>query len=262
MSLRQMITGNTEMKKITGTGKYVLKVVAATSGVILVFIFLMLGVFRFLSSGKADSARKKPELDFDLIQVDKPAMQPAYLSKNNNSRPGTPLDVVRGIVVHYTANPGTDAMANRNYFESRKEQPEEQENKVSSHFIIGLDGKILCCVPENEIAYASNDRNADTLSIECCHPDGTGRFNRETYQSLVHLVAYLCDKYRLEKENVIRHYDVTGKKCPKYMVEHPEEWNAFRDAVVAYLKKSVRQKQTGSAGRRIIVGSAEKAMGQ
>lgn len=224
------------MKTYWKKKKYLLTVILATSGVLLFFIFLLLGILHIFSQRKESS--QKGKLDYAAIQVVKPEMKEVFLTKNRNSRPGTSLNTVHGVVVHYTANPGTDAMANRNYFESRKEQPDKQENKVSSHFIIGLDGRILCCVPENEIAYASNDRNADTLSIECCHPDKTGQFSDATYQSLIHLVAYLCDKYELQQNQIIRHYDVTGKNCPKYMVEHPKAWKKFQDEVLAYLKKS------------------------
>ncbi len=223
------------MKRMTKKNEYFLAVVLAALGVTLLFVCLVVGIFRGIFSGK--EVVKKPEIDYSVIQVAKPEMQEMYLTKNVNSRPGILLEKVRGVVVHYTANPGTDARANRNYFESRKEEPDEKGNKVSSHFIIGLDGRILCCVPENEIAYASNVRNGDTLSIECCHPDKTGRFNQATYQSLVRLVAYLCDKYELEQSGIIRHYDVTGKKCPKHMVDHPEAWADFKKEVVAYLKK-------------------------
>ena len=77
------------------------------------------------------------------------------------------------------ANPGTDAMANRNYFESRKTLSDDTANKVSSHFIIGLDGTIIQCIPLNEISiHASNNRNSDTISIECCHPDSSGKFSK------------------------------------------------------------------------------------
>lgn len=220
---------------MTKKNKYLLAVIFAALGVTILFVCLVVGIFRGLFSKK--EVVKKLEIDYSVIQVAKPEMQEMYLTKNVNSRPGTPLEKVRGVVVHYTANPGTDARANRNYFESRKEEPDEKGNKVSSHFIIGLDGRILCCVPENEIAYASNVRNADTLSIECCHPDETGQFSRSTYRSLVHLVAYLCDKYELDQAGIIRHYDVTGKKCPKHMVDHPEVWTSFKKDIVAYLKK-------------------------
>ena len=32
-------------------------------------------------------------------------------------------------------------------------------------------------------------------------------------------------------QDVIRHYDVTEKRCPLYYVEHPEAWDAFRTDV-------------------------------
>ena len=87
------------------------------------------------------------------------------------------------------------------------------------------------CIPTWEVAYASNDRNYDTVSIECCHPDATGKFNDETYRSMVQLTAWLCLKFNLTEEDVIRHYDVTGKICPKYFVENEGAWDQFRKDV-------------------------------
>ena len=57
--------------------------------------------------------------------------------------------------------------------------------------------------------------------------DTSGRFTQETYDALVELVSWLCQLYGLEQEDVIRHYDVTGKLCPKYYVDHPDAWDAF-----------------------------------
>ena len=116
-----------------------------------------------------------PELDVQLLTV------------NEFSRPGTPTDKITGVVVHYTANPGSTAQNNRDYFENLKDT---QDNKVSSNFVIGLDGEIIQCIPTSEVAYASNSRNIDTVSIECCHPDESGEFTDATYQSLVELVAF------------------------------------------------------------------------
>lgn len=144
---------------------------------------------------------------------------------NPYSRSGELLSSIDGIVVHYTANPGTTAKQNRNYFAGLADG---SGTSASSHFIIDTDGTILQCVPMSEIAYASNDRNCDTLSIECCHEDESGKFTKETYQSLVKLTAWLCDTYGLETDQVIRHYDVTGKLCPKYYVEHEDKWDTLK----------------------------------
>ena len=168
------------------------------------------------------------ELDNDRIEALKPDIDVELLTVNPYSRPGIETNKITGIVVHYTANPGATAMENRDYFESLKDG---HDTKVSSNFVIGLEGEIVQCVPTWEVAYASNDRNIDTVSIECCHPDDTGEFNDATYQSMVQLCAWLCLKFDLNEEDVIRHYDVTGKNCPKYFVENEAAWQAFRQDV-------------------------------
>ena len=68
----------------------------------------------------------------------------------------------------------------------------------------------------------------------CCHPDESGQFTDATYQSLVQLTGWLCHRFDLSAEDVIRHYDVTGKDCPKYFVEHEDAWVQFRQDVQEY----------------------------
>ena len=174
--------------------------------------------------------RKKTEKEKILPQI---TIQTKLLEKNEFSRPGIPLKKVRGIVIHYTANPGTDAMDNRNYFNNliKSNQNRQQKTYASSHFVIGLEGQIVQCIPLDEIAYASNERNSDTISIECCHPDKTGEFTKATKKSLTELAAYLCLRYDLDPDDIIRHYDVTGKLCPLYFVKHGDEWEKWKKEV-------------------------------
>lgn len=140
------------------------------------------------------------------------------------SRRGQELTAIRDIVIHYVGNPGTSAQANRDYFNS-------PDSSVSSHFVVGLKGEVIQCVPLTEKSSASNHRNADTISIEVCHPDETGAFSEETYEALVRLTAWLCDTAGLGTDNIIRHHDVTGKICPKYFVEHEDAWESFKKDV-------------------------------
>ena len=155
-----------------------------------------------------------------------------FLTQNPYSRPGTYLRKIDGVVIHYVGNPGSTAGANRSYFESLADG--QSGTYASSHFIVGLEGEALQCVPLTEIAYASNDRNADTVSIEVCHPDRSGKFNDVTYQRVAELTGWLCWKFELDpQEDVIRHYDVTGKLCPLYYVEHPDAWEALKGDIAA-----------------------------
>ena len=159
-----------------------------------------------------------------------------YLTVNEWSRPGTELEQIDGVVIHYVGNPGTTAHANRNYFESLSSG--QEGTYASSHFIVGLEGEVIQCVPLTEVAYASNTRNGDTVSIEVCHPDETGAFSPVTYDRVVELTAWLCVRFKLDPEtDVIRHYDVTGKECPRYYVEHPEAWDAFRADVANWMER-------------------------
>ena len=168
-----------------------------------------------------------------LLEARNESFVGAPLDVNEYSRPGIPLEQINGIVIHYTANPGSTAQNNRDYFEGLKDS---HETKVSSHFVVGIEGEIVQCIPSSEIAYASNSRNSDTLSIECCHPDETGKFTDATYTSLVRLTGWLCYRFNLTSEDVIRHYDVTGKICPKYYVDHPEAWEQFKTDVGEQIK--------------------------
>lgn len=166
------------------------------------------------------------------------------LDVNEWSRPGGPLKKVNGVVLHYVGNPGTSAQANRNYFQSLADGA--LETYASSHFIVGLEGEVLQCVPLTEIAYASNSRNGDTVSIEVCHPDEEGEYAPATYGRVVELTAWLCRQFRLDpEEDVIRHYDVTGKRCPLYYVEHPQAWDALRADIAAEMAAQEAAEEDG-----------------
>lgn len=181
-----------------------------------------------------DLVEKKTAPSLKVVE-ESPVLDVQLLTVNEYSRPGIERDQINGIVVHYTANPGSTAKQNRDYFEGLKDS---HITKASAHFIVGLDGEIVQCIPTAEIAYASNDRNGDTISIECCHEGEDGKFNQETYDSLVHLTAWLCGKFGLGADDVIRHYDVTGKACPLYFVEHEDAWDSFKKDVQKYIDKN------------------------
>ncbi len=177
----------------------------------------------------------KPAASVDLKTLEPPAwVKQELLRKNIFSRPDVTMYQVNNIVIHYVANPGATAEANRNYFDSLADQdPQQPGSSASSHFIVGLEGEVIQCIPLDEIAYANAPRNMDTVSIEVCHPDESGVFDDASYQSLVRLTAWLCGELKLSPDDVIRHYDVSGKNCPKYYVEHEDAWKQLRKDIKA-----------------------------
>lgn len=192
-------------------------------GIFLLVIALIGGgihCYRFFSASdsvaKAKSVKAPDYVDIQLIHLGK-------------ARSGMQLKKIGGVVVHYTGNPGSTAQNNRDYFD-------KMSTEVCSHFVIGLDGEVIQCLPLSEKSAASNNRNSDTISIEVCHPDETGKFTDAAYDSLVKLTVWLCVTFDLKTDEVIRHYDVTGKLCPLYFAENPDQWQAFLSKVSDQLK--------------------------
>ena len=157
-----------------------------------------------------------------IPQVEDIKIKQMLLTPSEYTRPQTPIKPT-AIAWHYVGNSNTTAVANRNYFESLKDS---HKTKASSHYIIGLEGEIIQCIPDLEKSFCTNDANDYTISVECCHPDNTGRFTEETYRSMVWLGKYLMQKHGIK--NNIRHYDVTGKACPKWFADNPKEWEKFK----------------------------------
>lgn len=193
-------------RKKSGCGGWLLMLLLATGGL-------------FLMSGR-DPVRRLETLevpsyvDIQIIEVD------------GTSRRGTKLTDINDIVIHYVGNPGTSAQANRNWYTN-------PDSTVSSHFVVGLQGEVIQCIPLHEKSSATNQRNTDTISIEVCHPDSGGKFNEAAYDSLVDLTAWLVDACGLTADNIIRHYDVTGKECPRYYVRNEDAWEQFKADVEA-----------------------------
>jgi N-acetylmuramoyl-L-alanine amidase len=175
-----------------------------------------------------------------------------FLTKNTFSRPGRLLLNVKGIVIHWVGNPNSTARGNRNYFENLKGQQENTSSRyASAHYIIGLAGEIIQCIPDHEMAYhvgaltytkqalkrLSVYPNNCTIGIELCHPERkevlknsrlwVGKFNDATLSSCRELIQFLLKKHGLFPENVYRHFDITGKDCPRYFVENESAWREF-----------------------------------
>ena len=203
-----------------------------------VFMALVVGVLAGLGGGYYVWGWERP-YTVDLKAVEVPDwVKQEFIRKNIFSRPDVSRRKINNIVLHYVANPGSSAEGNRNYFDSLADQDSQKGGtSTSSHFIVGLEGEVIQCIPINEIAYANAPRNEDTLSIEVCHPDDAGKYSDATYESVVRLTAWLCTQLKLKSSDVVRHYDINGKLCPKYYVVHEEEWKQLRKDIDAAMKE-------------------------
>ena len=177
------------------------------------------------------------------------------------NRPGIKLETVKAIVIHYTGNsePGADAMANIKYI-GRK-----YIKKMNTFFEFDTIGfrygsaHIFCdencvrqAIPLDEVAWSCGDRpqpytsvfkgqlplakqlfdnrqNYQTISVEIC--------NNENWIKACENAIQFCQWYLSENNlfgkisvgdfSILRHYDLTGKICPKPFVDDLQAWGKF-----------------------------------
>lgn len=133
---------------------------------------------------------------------------------------------VEYIVVHYTANSGDTAKNNADYFA-------RAFTGTSAHYFVD-EREVWQSVRDEDTAYHCGSthpkhpacRNYNSIGVEMC--DSVGAVPAATRERTAAFVRGLMDKYGVPVENVLRHYDVTGKRCPAPWVDSPGEWEKFK----------------------------------
>ena len=146
---------------------------------------------------------------------------------------------VRYIVMHYTANNGDTAKNNCDYYHR------VGGLGASAHYFCDEHG-VMQSVREGDTAWHCGAeagqrywhpecRNSNSIGIEMCsrkRADGSYYIKPETVANAAALAKDIMQRYGIDTEHVVRHYDVTGKRCPMPWVDDPAQWTAFKDMLV------------------------------
>lgn len=169
------------------------------------------------------------------------------IPKNKYNRPGTKSTPKR-ICVHYTGDCGKNTDRLVAYWKNVaagvfKDNPLAW---TSAQYIVGLNGELVRCIPDNEIAYAAANQNADTIHIEVCYKQKSGMFEEKSIAALGELVRSLMKKYGIPASKVVRHYDLTGKHCPAYYIDE-NRWAVLHECITSTAKsKTLYRVQVGA----------------
>lgn len=145
---------------------------------------------------------------------------------------------IRYIVIHYVGALG-GAEANCRYYAGNY-------IGASAHYFVGHAGEIWQSVEDKDIAWHCGAqsyrhpacRNSNSIGIEMCvrkqnldsmaATDPDWYFEPETVEATLQLTRMLMARYGIPVENVLRHYDVTGKCCPNPYVLNSAMWDEFK----------------------------------
>ncbi len=122
-------------------------------------------------------------------------------------------------------------IGNGNYFA-------QANRNASAHYFVD-ENSIVQSVKDNDIAWHCGAksyrhercRNDNSIGVEMCsEKDSNGQYyiNEQTQNTAIVLVKTLMEKYNIPLENVLRHYDVTGKMCPEPFVRNQVQWLDFK----------------------------------
>ena len=152
-------------------------------------------------------------------------MIPFKQAHRGNYSPGRAWPV-QYIVVHYTANKGDTAQNNLDYFA-------REVTGTSAHYFVDENGVGQSVQDTDTAWHCGSDnprhpycRNSNSIGIEMCN--SLNAVPEAVKQRTADFVRELMSRYGVPAQNVLRHYDVTGKRCPAPWVDDPEAWMDFK----------------------------------
>ena len=153
-----------------------------------------------------------------------------YAGRGSNS--------IKYIVVHYTA------MNNAQYFHNNSGLQASAHYFVDEHSVVqsvrDTDGAWHCGGPLESSHHPLHNicMNRNSLGVEMCSDKVNGKYviTAQTVDHTVELVRWLMDKYGIDVDHVVRHYDVTGKDCPEPWVRDESLWRKFKARLTAPTK--------------------------
>lgn len=157
------------------------------------------------------------------------------------------LNTIKYIIIHYTANDGDTALSNAKYFA-------RGNRGASAHYFVDSNN-IVQSVEDNYVAWSVGGskysdcsktgggkfygicNNSNSINIELCDDIKNGNIypTEAAISNAIDLVRSLMEKYNISSNNVIRHFDVNGKRCPAYWCGDSQKngkWQKFKNSIL------------------------------
>lgn len=153
------------------------------------------------------------------------------LGTNHRCRPKGNYKVT-SITIHSTGNPSSTAANERAWLDNSI-----NNRDASWHYVVG-EREIIQAIPDCEEAWHCGKAkgNKESIGIEICESGN----RQKTLENAAELVAKKLQEYRFGIEQIKKHYDWTGKNCPRILInqnyiKNHMEWNWFLNLVTKKL---------------------------
>ena len=172
---------------------------------------------------------------------------------------------IKFIIFHYTGMKYESHATNRLV---------DSKSKVSSHYLIRNDGKIVVLVPDLYIAWHAGVSswkkykflNMNSIGVEISNPGHNfnyKKFSSKQVNSILVLTKYLIKKYKIKPENILGHSDIApgrkkdpGEKFP-WQYLYQKKIGFWHDLDQKFLIKK-RSQKTSTTEKKIFVRNLHK----
>ncbi|BFH15899.1 hypothetical protein J6TS7_23540 [Paenibacillus dendritiformis] len=161
----------------------------------------------------------------------------------NNRRPGIAM-TANTLTVHTTGNPDSSARNERGWLTN------PENDRTASYHIVIDEYEAIEVLPLNEVAWHAGDGNGDgnrrSIGIEICE---SGNYSK-TLENAVDLIAKMLKERGWGIDRLRRHYDWSGKICPRLMYDGGKwtAWERFKLMIEKELEGMEKPKQPDYAG--------------
>ena len=120
-------------------------------------------------------------------------------------------DGVRMIVLHATGGP--DCVDSRSFrggtLDGIVGHFLRNRSRISIHYVIGRDGRVVSMVPESQVAWHVRGHNQDSIGIELVNDgDGVDHFAAAQIDTLVDLLRGVLERHQLEPDAIKSHAEL------------------------------------------------------
>ncbi|WP_252242930.1 N-acetylmuramoyl-L-alanine amidase [Clostridium sp. ZS2] len=152
-------------------------------------------------------------------------IQKQFINYNKSTR----TQSIKYIVIHSTGNSNDTAQNNHDYFAGGN-------RRSSADFFVDDKDIIQIIDSDNYYSWHCGDghgtygiNNSNSIGIEMCGTD-SGNISDSTINNTIELVQYLMDRYSIDIDHVVRHYDASKKCCPsQFSANNWARWYDFKD---------------------------------
>lgn len=132
------------------------------------------------------------------------------LKSDHRLRPGGNYDKL-SITIHSTGNTNSNAQNERNWLDNPI-----NERDASWHYVVD-EKEVIQTIPDNEEAWHCGNviGNRFSIGIEICE---SGE-REKTLRNAAEFVAQKMREYKFDISDIVRHYDWTGKNCPRILID-------------------------------------------